>query len=124
MVAARLERHVEGRTTGGLPGLPKGHDLGVGAAEAGMVADADEPAIADDDRADHRIGLDQAPTFLGFAEGEIHPGKVVSVHAGSVLVAELQNGKTKVANSSRRRVPGAVGWRGRGWPGPAPRLTG
>ena len=63
------------------------------------MAQADDLAIPDDHRADHGVGLDQAPAFLGLAEGEIHPGKVVSAHAGSILVGRFKTGKTRVANS-------------------------
>ena len=108
---------------GVLPGLMKGRDFRVGAPEAGMVAQADNLAIPDDHRADHGIGLDQAPAFLGFAEGEIHPGKVVSVHSGSILVGSFKTGKTRVANSSL--APGPCGGRAAGkadWEvAPAPR---
>ena len=81
MVAARFERHVEGCAPG-LGGILKGHDLGVRASEAGMMAQPDDPTLADQDRANHGIGLDGPSSSFRLGQGQIHPGKVGSAHAG------------------------------------------
>ena len=88
MVAARFERHVEGCAPGlGLGGILKGHDLGVRASEAGMMAQPDDPTLADQDRANHGIGLDGPSSSFRLGQGQIHPGKVGSAHAGGILKA-------------------------------------
>ena len=86
VVAARFERHVEGCAPG-LGGILKGHDLGVRASEAGMMAQPDDPTLADQDRANHGIGLDGPSSSFRLGQGQIHPGKVGSAHAGGILKA-------------------------------------
>ena len=62
LVAAGLESYVHTRAGWGLGAIVQGDDLGVWGAEVVVMASGDDAAIADDDGADHGIGLYAAAT--------------------------------------------------------------
>ena len=80
-MAARLERDVQRRATRGGTGLGQGDDLGVGAAEAGMIPRPDPSALAHDHGPDHRVRLDAAATLPGLRQRTTHPEQVEVRHA-------------------------------------------
>ena len=84
---ARFERNVKRCAAGSLRGIAQGPDLGVRASEAGMMAQTDDPTLADQDRTNHGIGLDGPSSLFRLGQGQIHPGKVGSAHAGGFLKA-------------------------------------
>ena len=88
-------------------------------AKAGMVASTNRAAFTDHHRAYHRVRFNGAAAFLGLGQGRLHPKKVFSAHAGSVLSGFLEG-------SSRGRRPGGVRLglgTGAGAGGTGPRLT-
>ena len=105
VMAARLERHVERRSASRFAGPAQGDDLGVRAAEPLVMADADRPSVADDDRADHRVGLDGAPSPRGLVEGLAHPLDVVACPTPSV---GSPSSPVRTASSRLRSRPSSV----------------
>ena len=73
LVAAGFEGDVEGCSPGGFACEIEGVDLGVGRAEASVIAGADEVVTARDHGADEGIWLDMAEAAVGFGEGALHP---------------------------------------------------
>jgi len=70
VVAARLEVDVD-RGAGGVPGIAKRGDLGMRPARALVPALADHTPLANDDRADDRVGRSRSPAPFGQLEAAV-----------------------------------------------------
>lgn len=64
VVAAWLQSDIECGASGQMTGLPERVDLGMRSTIDFVPALADDPAIAHDDGADHRVRFDPSPTPL------------------------------------------------------------
>jgi hypothetical protein len=80
VVAARLERYVEGGPCGRARGGPKGSHLGVVLAIPLMPAGADHAIASDNDGPDQRIGLYIATPAFGQLKCLPHPKEVGISH--------------------------------------------
>ena len=72
-MTARFQRDIERRPAGRVAGRLERVNLGVGPAEPLVPALADELTVADDDRADERVRLDEAAAALRQFKGPAHP---------------------------------------------------
>ena len=78
------------------------------ASEAGMMAQPDDPTLADQDRANHGIGLDGPSSSFRLGQGQIHPGKVGSAHAGGILSSRQFRADQKGGEAGAGGAFGAV----------------
>ena len=73
-VAARLQGDVQRRTPARpRPRADRAATSACGPAEPVVMADGDEPVVADDHGADHRVGLDAPQAARGLGQGPLHP---------------------------------------------------
>jgi len=79
-MTARFEGDEEGGPARRLAGRLERMDLGMRPTVALMPALAHQNGVANDDSADERVGLDEAPTFLGKFERAVHPLRVERSH--------------------------------------------
>jgi hypothetical protein len=79
-MTARLEAYVECRPPRTFARLAEGGDFGVRPSVTGMMSKTYEDAIPDDDRAHHRVRLDEPPASGRLDERAIHPDPFVVRH--------------------------------------------
>jgi hypothetical protein len=72
MMAAGLERHHEGGTMRRRPGRSQRQHFRVRASELGVVSLANDLAVPENHRADHRIRVYPPPPAPGEGEGPLH----------------------------------------------------
>ena len=108
-MAARLERHVKRRTGGSLAGSLERDDLGVRPAEPLVMTDAQAAALAYDDCADQRVGLDPAPSSLGLGQGRPHPVDVFILRGtiGATSHPSAQKGLCPIETAASRGRAGS-----------------
>ena len=129
-MAARFERDEEFGPAGIGAGGFQRDDLGVRAAEAAVVAFADDPAVAHHDGADHRIGLDASEAPARQGQGPAHGRRVAvrRVHRRGFSAGVSGEGASSGRDASRiasassatpttRKTSAALKTNGqRGWP--------
>jgi len=96
LVGAGLQGDVEGGAGDGLPGPSDGVDLGVALAAADVIAFPDDPAVLDDDGADHGIRTRPAFTLPGQPQCPVHEMFVIFAHQLTIMMPV--SGATKDEN--------------------------
>ena len=79
MVATGFERDMDGCPFRRLARVSQRENLGVRPAKAFVMAEPDKLAVANDHRADHRIGFDGTSSARRLGEGSGHPEFVAAV---------------------------------------------